>query len=96
VTEVAWLAGLLEGEGCFGYYRGPTVKLEMTDRDVIERAHPWFSGTVRSYDRRGMQTTYTVQVYGQRAIDLMLKVRPYMGARRGAKIDAIVREWDGE
>jgi hypothetical protein len=49
-VEVAWLAGLLEGEGCFSLaYTGPVsaaegrrpalrVSVKMTDRDVIERA----------------------------------------------------------
>lgn len=47
-TDLAWLAGLLEGEGCFVFLRGhrPSgipnrqwrVQLTMTDRDVVERA----------------------------------------------------------
>lgn len=95
MSELAWLAGLLEGEGCFGYYSYPTVKLEMTDRDVVERAHPWFAGSVCEYRRGDDQPTFTVRVTGERAIRLMLQVRPHMGARRSAKIDTIVRRWDG-
>lgn len=48
--EIVWLAGLLEGEGCFwlrkgyaqrdGYFRkpSPALKLAMADRDVVEHA----------------------------------------------------------
>ena len=41
--ELAWLAGLLEGEGCFsmanaGAHRYPAVRVEMASRDVVERA----------------------------------------------------------
>lgn len=50
--DVAWLAGLLEGEGHFGLttttadtkkygrktYQYPKVQLQMTDLDVVERA----------------------------------------------------------
>lgn len=43
--ESAWLAGLLEGEGCFFVYTGPhnkraqlRVQLKMSDRDIVERA----------------------------------------------------------
>lgn len=49
-TEVAWLAGLLEGEGCFtphktvfkrsygrAIYYQVRVSLQMTDRDIIRR-----------------------------------------------------------
>jgi hypothetical protein len=40
-VDIAWLAGLLEGEGSF--MRGkrkdaPGISLAMTDRDVVERA----------------------------------------------------------
>lgn len=48
-VDLAWLAGLLEGEGCFmltrlskeqlGTYRYPLIRLGMVDQDVIERAH---------------------------------------------------------
>jgi hypothetical protein len=35
--ELIWLAGLLEGEGCF-QCDPPNITLQMTDRDVVERA----------------------------------------------------------
>lgn len=38
--DVLWLAGLLEGEGCFNYRPEKNqvrVSIEMNDRDVIER-----------------------------------------------------------
>lgn len=43
-TDVAWLAGLLEGEGSFGLYSSKgqkaygVIALEMTDLDVVRRA----------------------------------------------------------
>lgn len=48
-VELAWLAGLLEGEGCFRIatnsasssspgYRWPTIAMNMTDEDVLRRA----------------------------------------------------------
>ena len=41
-SDVAWAAGLFEGEGCFNAYRrqskwGVQVRLAMADRDVVER-----------------------------------------------------------
>jgi hypothetical protein len=48
-SEIAWLAGLLEGEGCFHLktrgpvkkdgtrYIGPVVDVNMTDEDVIRK-----------------------------------------------------------
>lgn len=38
-TEIAWLAGLLDGEGSFTQKGQGRVHVEMTDRDVIEYLH---------------------------------------------------------
>jgi hypothetical protein len=58
---LAWLAGLLEGEGCFSshcYYNRssryvvPSIQLAMTDRDIVKRAGALIGGnqkSVRSY-----------------------------------------------
>lgn len=102
-TEVAWLAGLLEGEGCFNlkryskykpHYRDSLrVQVSMTDRDVVERvAHLiHYTGTIQEQTRgEPRQTAYIVAVSGQEAADIMLAVRPYMGIRRGAKIDELL------
>lgn len=39
--DLAWLAGLFEGEGCIGLcHQGrPTLQIGMTDQDVVRRAH---------------------------------------------------------
>lgn len=59
-TELAWLAGLLEGEGSFslqcyrrhraeksGGYQAPSIELKMTDRDVVQRAGKLLGGKQR-------------------------------------------------
>lgn len=45
VKEIAWLAGLLEGEGCFSWSSkrvsgagAPVIYLGMTDEDIVSRA----------------------------------------------------------
>jgi len=56
-VDFAWLAGLLEGEGCFslqsyrkhpaekiGGYQVPSIELKMTDRDVVQRAGKLLGG----------------------------------------------------
>lgn len=52
--NIAWFAGLFEGEGCLGYYpdkRNPrtgSVRLyiESTDKDIIDRIQSLFGGKV--------------------------------------------------
>lgn len=106
-TDIAWLAGLLEGEGSFCYAapsprpghtcRGRiSVQLQMTDQDVVQRAAGLMGcacrpgGTRVAHDgctRKAMWRTY---LSGAPAVRTMRLVRPYMGQRRGAKIDELL------
>lgn len=36
-AEIAWVAGIIEGEGSFCYKNGVAIQVTMTDQDVIER-----------------------------------------------------------
>jgi hypothetical protein len=103
--ERGWVAGLLEGEGCFivvkesfkrkdgTHQLAPRVQLKMTDRDVVER----FANLVEYknkittfYPKGNHKPTYTVVIRGNLAIELMLVVRDLMGERRRQKIDEIL------
>ncbi len=92
-TEIAWLAGLLEGEGCFTRNTSsPKIAVRMTDLDTIERvADLMDTKTISTYVREGnRKTQYETTIYGQRAITIMKVVRPWMGLRRGNRIDNIL------
>ena len=101
--EWAWLAGLLEGEGSFGIavsrksdgsvYEYPRVLLNMTDRDVVERAATMM-GAHRVYHHKAKKDKHRDQfkckVHGDLALELMRRVRPMMGERRSARIDELL------
>jgi hypothetical protein len=41
IRDIAWLAGLLEGEACFGSYNGClSIQLQMIDEDIVLRVAP--------------------------------------------------------
>ena len=100
VSDAAWLAGILEGEGSFmmSVSRGcryPCVTVNMTDRDIIERVTVLLGCSVyvipnRRIDRK---QSYRATVQGSRAAEIMTQLRPWMGLRRGAKIDEILKEY---
>lgn len=98
--EATWLAGLLEGEGCFSpTCRGfrsinPRVTLDMTDLDVIERASRAWPGAseVRTTEHEGRKTSHRLVWQGEPAILLMRSVLPDMGKRRGEKILAVIAD----
>lgn len=97
-NDLAWLAGLLEGEGYFGTIRNhvggkvypyPRVGVTMTDRDVIARVAALWSVKVNVVRPYGVskKTSYRVQIIGRRAAEMMLLLYAMMGTRRRAQID---------
>ena len=102
-VEIAWLAGLIEGEGCFlrkkrqrGVTFQPIVQIRMSDKDVIDRAAALMGGNVKPM-RPSDKTTYPhkkqmweVRVYDTKARTVMEAVYDLMGARRQAKIEDIL------
>lgn len=90
-VELAWLAGIIEGEGCFYVNRKdkcPMIRVKMGDRDVVERvAGMWGSSVGFAKDnRRNHSDMYTASVYGHAALAWMRKVYAMMGLRRKAKV----------
>jgi hypothetical protein len=93
-----WLAGWLEGEGSFistttrGGSCATRVCATSTDLDVVQRAQRVAGGTVRGpVLREGCKPIYQWNVAARReAVALMLLLRPLMGERRTAQIDAAV------
>ena len=99
--DVVWLAGLLEGEGYFGIQdtgkRGfgtATVKLNMTDRDVVERAASIMSSPsvyrMSHPSHPSWKDTYNCYAVGEQAVRIMQAVLPYMGERRTDKIHDVI------
>lgn len=93
--DLAWLAGLLEGEGSFlkappSSPNCPRISLEMTDKDVVERAASLMDGKVvkRTNLKSALwKPTYRVIIKGSRAVALMRVLYPEMGVRRRSQID---------
>lgn len=104
LTDVAWLAGILEGEGCFQHTPSRlvgkkrwtaraaiTVTLGSTDRDVVERVAFLIGGNVTERKVRPRHKPFwTTQVSGQKAEDTMRAIYPWMGTRRKDRIDALL------
>jgi len=91
----AWIAGLLEGEGSFianqsARFSYPVIKVEMCEQEVIARAAHLLDTRVWVVPpgTEGWRTTYVAQIAGHRAAEWMRTLRPYMGLRRTAAIDA--------
>lgn len=106
LTDIAWLAGLLEGEGYFGGGRpianktkkrgggSFVIALNMTDEDVVARAASLMKGT---YFKRRLQPrckqAYMIQIGGSRAAEWMMTIYPLMGERRKTRIREALSYW---
>jgi hypothetical protein len=89
--ELAWLAGIIEGEGCFHFSHTPQIIVQMTDEDIVKRVADLFGKHYRTSKPREYQKklVYTTELHSDKALALMDKLYPFMGIRRRAKIDEI-------
>ena len=101
-TDVAWIAGLLEGEGYFGIDNrskdryeisktppSPFIKVSMVDEDIIQRLSKLLD---KSYFSPSRKTVTGKQVYTlhigekEKVLSILQQILPYMGVRRGERI----------
>ena len=100
--ELCWLAGWLEGEGCFfwGLVKGRNPRLSIqafsTDFDVLQKVGALLDAPsiIRMKPRHRSNGGYRVTVEGECAAQLMRELLPLMGQRRSAKIRDILEKWD--
>lgn len=98
--KIAWIAGILEGEGCFGlqnHGKTPNITLRMTDYDTVYKARMILGGgskiSQQSYPEMNWKTSYSCIVIGKRAIEWMMTIYKFMGKRRKEKIKEIINVW---
>lgn len=90
--DLMWLAGLLEGEGSFGFYKpkfAPRIQITMADKDVMERVALLFGGKnlyERPSPRSNWNPVYQCAVQGDAALEIMSSIYPVMGKRRQKRI----------
>jgi len=103
-TNVQWLAGLLDGEGCFTTCRGkdrkyytPEIHLSMTDRDVVERVASVWGTSVRLKGPNRpahYKTLWETKLSGVVALEAMLNLFPFLSDRRRGRIEEILSTWE--
>lgn len=99
-VDVAWMAGIFEGEGSIGIRASsPRAEVGMTDHDVMTHFFEIAGiGTLKGPALRlnGKDHWKPVTRWycgGHDAIQFLQIIRPYLGARRRAKVDEAVDAW---
>lgn len=96
---IAWMAGLLEGEGCFGFTRNrgksyARIALKMTDEDIVSRVSILWGckyhvqkPRVGNWERKNI---FAAEISGAMAAEWMRAIYPFLGSRRKERIDMLV------
>jgi len=98
------MAGLTEGEGCFGSYAlgreqryYPSLTVEMTDIDIVERVGQLWQKPVRLQKKYNTgfnkKPCWRVALVGTKAAGWMMVLYQFMGIRRKAAIRKALSEW---
>lgn len=93
--KLIFLAGVFEGEGSFGFWgkinksnRYLRVQIRMCDEDVVLRFIDFFKlGSISTHLPKNIKhsRSWKWTVSGDKAIDVMLQLVPYLGIRRQEK-----------
>lgn len=102
-TDLAWAAGLLEGEGCFtrkclaGTARNITVQCHMTDLDVLQKLKRVLGvGTINGPygNGEGNKPRWMFRTSGPEAYVVMTRVLPFMCSRRRKRIRGLMKAFE--
>jgi len=94
-SNIAWAAGLIEGEGCFTIHSGhPYFLIDMCDKDVLEKfqkifPNSTFRGPYIDVKNPQYKPRYRVDAFGPKCVEIMEAIYPYMGLRRQLKIEEL-------
>jgi len=100
--QIAWLAGLLEGEGCFGAYKKEPkgqkslkIGLSMSDKDIVERVAYIFNKPmyIERRNQKGRKLQYICDLHGNKAAAWMMTIYKFMGERRKDRIRELLQYW---
>jgi hypothetical protein len=97
--DITWIAGLLEGEGCFGYNQRvgyPSISLEMTDSDIVLKAAKLMGNRnvrTRFHQNEKYKNSYRFSVYGNEAVSWMMTLFNLLGERRKQQIEKVLSVW---
>lgn len=97
-AEVAWLAGIYEGEGSCSITTGRAIRIEivMTDKDIIERLQTITGvGTIQTLPPRktNHKEAYRWGIGGINAVVFFESVMPWLGQRRKQRAQDAISNW---
>lgn len=100
LADLYWLAGWLEGEGCFTVFMKqgtPAISAACTDRDIIQRVSLLWNSNVYSRKRaENRKEIFQTTITSRKAAAWMMTLYPLMGQRRQARIRECLQVWKND
>lgn len=98
IADLAWAAGLFEGEGCISHNKiAPRASISMSDEDVVRRFHRLIGmGSVAATPRKkeGYKDLWTWTVAGYKSTQyVMALLWQWLGVRRKARTEEILKQF---
>ncbi len=93
--NIAWIAGIIEGEGCFQMTNNAiNIVVNMTDEDVIRKIHRLsglgrFWGPLENPPHKPMYRWRVSDGFGVYA--MLAAIHPYLGVRRQTRCEELMR-----
>jgi hypothetical protein len=80
LIDMSWLAGLIDGEGCFLFNSSPLITMDSTCRTVIEEAHKTLGGQCYAIKRLTAigRPVFRWQIGGKKALEACTLLVPYL------------------
>lgn len=97
-SQIAWLAGIYEGEGSCAITNGRAIRVEivMTDQDVVDRIHTLTGlGSVHTVPQRTEKhkQAYRWSIGSVDAINFLQAIMPWLGDRREKRATEAINNW---
>ena len=93
-ADIAWAAGLVDGEGCISGTKNGTVTLAiaMCDAQCLWRFHRIIGGSISPWFERPNRTAFRrVSLSGKNALAAIEKMRPWLSSLKLADLERALR-----
>lgn len=82
IEEMAYYAGILDGEGCISYYKSLSVAVEGLYPKTLIDMHTVFGGSVSEIKRGNKRRYYRWRIYGKEAARCLEMLLPYLREKK--------------
>ena len=82
IEEMAYYAGIIDGEGCISYYKSLGVSVEGLYPKTLIEMHTVFGGSVSEIKRINKRRYYRWRIYGQDAGRCLQMLLPYLREKK--------------